>query len=174
MRAAYQAILWILAAFAFANQAHAETGYDLWLRYQPLDAGTVQRVAPKLRYVVADGSRPTVRAALDELDRGLAGLIGSAPAHASAVQGEGGVVLATAGSPLLAGMKLPLAALGREGFLLRTATIGGARVTLIAANSDTGLLYGSFRLLKLLQLREPIDALDVQDAPKLQLRALDH
>jgi alpha-glucuronidase len=174
MQAAYRAILWILAAFAFANQAHAETGYDLWLRYQPLDAGTVQRVAPKLRYVVADGSRPTVRAALDELDRGLAGLIGSAPAHASAVQGEGGVVLATAGSPLLAGMKLPLASLGREGFLLRTATIGGAKVTLIAANSDTGLLYGSFRLLKLLQLRQPIDALDVQDAPKLQLRVLDH
>jgi alpha-glucuronidase len=174
MRAAYQAILWILAAFALANQAHAETGYDLWLRYQPLDAGTVQRVAPKLRYVVADGSRPTVRAALDELDRGLAGLIGSAPAHASAVQGEGGVVLATAGSPLLAGMKLPLAALGREGFLLRTATIGGAKVTLIAANSDTGLLYGSFRLLKLLQLRASINALDVQDAPKLQLRVLDH
>lgn len=174
MRAAYQAILWILAAFALANQAHAETGYDLWLRYQPLDAATVQRVAPKLRYVVADGSRPTVRAALDELDRGLAGLIGSAPAHASAVQGEGGVVLATAGSPLLAGMKLPLASLGREGFLLRTATIGGAKVTLIAANSDTGLLYGSFRLLKLLQLRAPIDALDVQDAPKLQLRVLDH
>ncbi len=174
MRATFQAILWILAAFAFANQAHAETGYDLWLRYQPLDAGTVQRVAPKFRYVVADGSRPTVRAALDELDRGLAGLIGSAPAHASAVQGEGGVVLATAGSPLLAGMKLPLAALGREGFLLRTATIGGGKVTLIAANSDVGLLYGSFRLLKLLQLRQPIDALDVQDAPKLQLRALDH
>ncbi|RSV43575.1 alpha-glucuronidase [Sphingomonas sp. ABOLE] len=174
MRAAYQAILWILATFAFANQAHAETGYDLWLRYQPLDASTVQRVAPKLRYVVADGSRPTIRAALDELDRGLAGLIGSAPAHASAVRGEGGVVLATAGSPLLAGMKLPLAALGREGFLLRTTTIGGAKVTLIAANSDTGLLYGSFRLLKLLQLRAPIDALDVQDAPKLQLRVLDH
>ncbi|WP_313537827.1 alpha-glucuronidase family glycosyl hydrolase [Sphingomonas sp.] len=174
MQAAYRAILWILAAFAFANQAHAETGYDLWLHYQPLDAGTVQRVAPKLRYVVADGSRPTVRAALDELDRGLAGLIGSAPAHASAVQGEGGVVLATAGSPLLAGMKLPLAALGREGFLLRTATIGGAKVTLIAANSDTGLLYGSFRLLKLLQLRASLDALDVQDAPKLQLRVLDH
>ncbi|MET3722474.1 alpha-glucuronidase family glycosyl hydrolase [Sphingomonas trueperi] len=174
MRAAYQAILWILAAFAFANQGHAETGYDLWLRYHPLDAGTVQRVAPKLRYVVADSSRPTVRAALEELDRGLAGMIGSAPAHAGAVQGEGGVVLATAGSPLLAGMKLPLAALGREGFLLRTATIGGAKVTLIAANSDTGLLYGSFRLLKLLQLRQPIDALDVQDAPKLQLRVLDH
>lgn len=174
MRAAIRAFLWIFAAFAVANQAHAETGYDLWLRYQPLDAATVQRVAPRLRYVVADGARPTVRAALDELDCGLAGLIGSAPAHASAVQGEGGVVLATAGSPLLKGLDLPLAALGREGFLIRSVTIGGARVTLIAANSDVGLLYGTFRLLKLLQLRQPIDALDLRDAPKLQLRALDH
>lgn len=174
MRAAFQAFLWVLAAFAFANQGHAETGYDLWLRYQPLDAARVQRVAPRLRYVVADDRRPTIRAALDELDRGLAGLIGSAPAHAGAVQGDGGVVLATAESPLLAGLNLPLASLGREGFLIRTTLIRGARVTLIAANSDVGLLYGSFRLLKLLQLRQSIDALDMRDAPKLQLRVLDH
>jgi alpha-glucuronidase len=174
MRAAFQAFLWVLAAFAFANQGHAETGYDLWLRYQPLDAARVQRVAPRLRYVVADDRRPTIRAALDELDRGLAGLIGSAPAHTGAVQGDGGVVLATAGSPLLAGLNLPLASLGREGFLIRSTMIHGARVTLIAANSDVGLLYGSFRLLKLLQLHQSIDALDVRDAPKLQLRVLDH
>lgn len=174
MRAAFQAFLWVLAAFAFANQGHAETGYDLWLRYQPLDAARVQLVAPRLRYVVADDRRPTIRAALDELDRGLAGLIGSAPAHAGAVQGDGGVVLATAGSPLLAGLNLPLASLGREGFLIRSTLIHGARVTLIAANSDVGLLYGSFRLLKLLQLHQSIDALDVRDAPKLQLRVLDH
>lgn len=174
MRAAFQAFLWVLAAFAFANQGHAETGYDLWLRYQPLDAARVQLMAPRLRYVVADDRRPTIRAALDELDRGMAGLIGSAPAHAGAVQGDGGVVLATAGSPLLAGLNLPLASLGREGFLIRSTLIHGARVTLIAANSDVGLLYGSFRLLKLLQLHQSIDALDVRDAPKLQLRVLDH
>nr|WP_066723369.1 alpha-glucuronidase family glycosyl hydrolase [Sphingomonas pituitosa] len=161
-------------AVAMAGQGHAETGYDLWLRYQPLEAATVRRVAPRLRYVVAEAGRPTVRAALEELDRGLAGLIGSAPAHARTVQGEGGVVLATAGAPLLKGLDLPLAPLGREGFLIRSVTIGGTRVTLIAANSDVGLLYGSFRLLKLVQLRESLDALDVRDAPKLQLRALDH
>lgn len=174
MRAVLGAILWLLATFALASPAQAETGYDLWLRYPPLDAATVQRVAPRLRYVVADDSRPTVRAAVTELDRGLAGLIGASPAHARSVAGEGGVVLAAAGSPLLNGLQLPLAGLGREGFLLRSATIGGARVTLIAANSDAGLLYGSFRLLKLLQLGQPIDSLDVRDAPKLQLRVLDH
>ncbi|WP_174539108.1 alpha-glucuronidase family glycosyl hydrolase [Sphingomonas pituitosa] len=174
MRAAVRALLCIWMAVAMAGQGHAETGYDLWLRYQPLEAATVRRVAPRLRYVVAEAGRPTVRAALEELDRGLAGLIGSAPAHARTVQGEGGVVLATAGAPLLKGLDLPLAPLGREGFLIRSVTIGGTRVTLIAANSDVGLLYGSFRLLKLVQLRESLDALDVRDAPKLQLRALDH
>lgn len=174
MRQAIRALWWIWAAFACAAQAYAETGYDLWLRYTPLDAATVQRVAPRLRYVVADTAQPGIRAAVDELDRGFAGLIGSAPAHATAVRGEGGVVLATAGSSLLQGLALPLDSLGREGFLIRSISIAGARVTLIAANSDTGLLYGSFRLLKLLQLRAPIDALDVRDAPKLQLRVLDH
>ncbi len=174
MRRKFWALVAVFCAFLAANQACADTGYDLWLRYQPLDAATVQRVAPRLRYVVADTGRPSVRAAVDELDRGLAGMIGASPAHARAVQGEGGVVLATAGSPLLKGLTLPLDALGREGFLLRSTTIGGARVTLIAANSDVGLLYGSFRLLKLLQLRQPIDALDLRDSPKLQLRALDH
>ncbi|WP_010544717.1 alpha-glucuronidase family glycosyl hydrolase [Sphingomonas elodea] len=174
MRRIFQALFTVFCALVLANQAHAETGYDLWLRYHPLDAATVQRIAPRLRYVVADTSRPTIRAAVDELDRGLAGLIGTAPAHATAMRGEGGVMLATAGSPVLAGLNLPLAALGREGFLIRSTTIAGARVTLIAANSDVGLLYGSFRLLKLAQLRESLDALDVRDAPKLQLRALDH
>ncbi|NLS27252.1 Extracellular xylan exo-alpha-(1-_2)-glucuronosidase [Sphingomonas sp. S2M10] len=174
MRAVLGAILWLLATFALARPAHAETGYDLWLRYQPRDAATVRRVAPRLRYVVADGSGPTVRAAVAELDRGLAGLIGSSPVHARAVSGKGGVVLATAGSPLLKGMALPLGSLGREGFLIRSASIRGAQVTLIAANSDVGLLYGTFRLLKLVQLGEPVDALDVQDAPRLQLRVLDH
>lgn len=174
MRRAVVALLWVLAALAGATQAQAETGYDLWLRYQPLGAARVRAVAPRLRYVVAEGDRPMVRAALDELDRGLAGLIGSAPAHAARIQGEGGLVLATSGSPLLAGLNLPLAGLGREGYLIRSVRIGGRAVTLIAANGDAGLLYGSFRLLALLQTGGAIDGLDLADAPRLQLRVLDH
>lgn len=169
-----RSILAISLAMAFAQQGHAETGYDLWLRYAPLAPAESQRVSPHLRYVVADATRPTLAVAQEELDRGLAGMLGTAPRHAARVEGNGGIVLATVGSPLLAGLNLPLADLGREGFLIRSVTIGGARVILIAANSDVGVLYGSFRLLKLLQLRAPIDALDVRDAPKLKLRALDH
>jgi alpha-glucuronidase len=174
MRRILLAILSVFCGFGVPNQGYAETGYDLWLRYQRLESRLVERYAPLLRYTVADTGRPTLRAAVDELDRAIAGLTGTAPAHRDAITGAGGVVIATAGSPVLRGIDLPLGTLGREGFVLRSATIGGARVTLVAANSDIGALYGVFRLLKLIQTHQPIDRLDIVDAPKLQLRMLDH
>ncbi|MHA6720089.1 alpha-glucuronidase family glycosyl hydrolase [Sphingomonas sp. RS6] len=168
------AVLCVFCGFGVPNQGYAETGYDLWLRYERLDPPLADRYAPMLRYTVGDASRPTLRAALDELDRGIAGLTGTAPAHRDAVAGTGGIVVAVAGAPILRGLDLPLARIGREGFVLRTVTIGGARVTLVAANSDVGALYGAFRLLKLIQTHQPIDRLDIVDAPKLKLRMLDH
>jgi alpha-glucuronidase len=36
------------------------------------------------------------------------------------------------------------------------------------------VLYGVFRFLKLIQTRQPLDALDISDAPKLKVRVLDH
>lgn len=169
-----RSIIAVLLALTFAAPGHAETGYDLWLRYAPLAPGQAQRYAPHFRYLVADTTRPTLAAAVQELDRGLGRMLGSPPAHAGAVRGNGGIVLATADSPLLSGLDLPLAPLGREGFLIRSVAMPGGRVILVAGNSDAGVLYGTFRLLRLLQLQQPIDALAVADAPKLQLRVLDH
>ena len=45
---------------------------------------------------------------------------------------------------------------------------------MIAANSDVGVLYGAFRLLRLIQTRQPIDRLDLADAPRLERRLLNH
>ncbi|MET0980527.1 MAG: alpha-glucuronidase family glycosyl hydrolase, partial [Telluria sp.] len=68
--------------------------------------------------------------------------------------------------------------LGREGYLVRRARLDGVPVTLIAANSDIGLLYGSFAWLRQVQLgagqglgREQA-ALASQ--PTLPLRVLNH
>jgi alpha-glucuronidase len=61
-------------------------------------------------------------------------MIGYAPVRRETVTGDGAIVLGTAKSPLIAPLGLPLAELGPEGFLIRSATIGGKRVTVIAAN----------------------------------------
>jgi alpha-glucuronidase len=50
----------------------------------------------------------------------------------------------------------------------------GMKVTTISANSDVGVLYGTFALLRMMQTRQPIDRLDVRSTPKLSLRVLNH
>lgn len=170
----FLAFLLLLVSMMLPAGARAETGYDLWLRYQPVEREWRQRYGAAAAYAVAPGRGPTIDAALDELRRGLEGMLGQAPVRRDTVTGDGGIVLGTAKSPLIAALGLPLAGLGPEGYLIRSATINGKRVTVIAANQDVGVLYGVFRFLKLIQTRQPIDALDLADAPRLKVRVLNH
>jgi alpha-glucuronidase len=162
----------LLAACA-ALPASAEDGYDLWLRYRPMEAAAAAQYAPHAVAVVG-GDSPTLRAAESELERGLGGLLGRPVGMAPAV-GDGDIVLGTPqGSALVRGLNLNLAKLGTEGYLIESTTIDGHPVTVIAANNDVGVLYGAFRLLRQVQTRKPIDRLDIADAPKIRIRILNH
>jgi alpha-glucuronidase len=167
------AFLMLALSLVLPAHAAAETGYDLWLRYRPVEAVWKERYAGRVtHYTVA--ARPTVIAAANELRRGVEGMLGYDPVWRETVMGDGAVVLGTGASPLIAPLKLPLARLGPEGYLIRSATIAGKRVTVIAGNTDVGVLYGVFRFLKLIQMREPLDNLDIADAPRLAVRVLNH
>ena len=52
--------------------------------------------------------------------------------------------------------------------------VAGKRATVIAANTDIGVLYGVFRLLQLLQTGQPIDAVSLVEAPRIRHRLLNH
>jgi len=168
------AILSALLVFAASNQAHAEDGYDLWLRYRPLPESQQKQYAARLTHFVAPTHRPTILAAAEELQRGLEGLIGYRIVQRETVMGDGAVLVTTKGSPLLEGVDLPFDRIGAEGYLIRSIALYGKRVTVIAGNSDVGALYGVFALLKRIQLGQPIDSLDLTDAPRLRVRVLDH
>ncbi|WP_200909747.1 MULTISPECIES: alpha-glucuronidase family glycosyl hydrolase [unclassified Sphingomonas] len=159
-----------LAGMLWSAPACAEDGYDLWLRYRASPATTAQ--AAVATGVVRDERDPTIDLAAAELARGLSGLIGRSVGE-SAI-GDGSVVIGTPRSPRIAALRLPLEGLGREGYVLRSATIDGRRVTVVAANAPVGVLYGSFRLLRTLQTGASIAALNVRDRPKLDLRLLNH
>jgi len=164
-----------LLALALLPVAQAEDGYELWLRYRPLEAGQQLRYRPHLAQLVAPASTPTQRVAREELLRGLGGLLGQAPAVADAPSAAGAVLVGTPASlPALEGLGLDLEGLGDEGYLIRSVELDGRPATVVAANSDVGALYGSFHLLRLLQTRQPLDALDLRQAPKVKLRVLNH
>src|SRR5690606_21779944 len=72
---------WLLAAGGLQT-VHAEDGYDLWLRYRPVEAAVAADYRARLVPVVAPATNATQRATRDELVRGLGGLLGKAPAEA--------------------------------------------------------------------------------------------
>jgi alpha-glucuronidase len=161
-------------ALCAGSAALAEDGYELWLRYHPLAAARQAEIRAVLHSLVVPGRSPTLAAATAELDRALAGMAGSPLAHADAPASGALLVATPAQSPAVAALNLPLAKLGDEGYLIRQLVLGGAPVTLIAANSDVGLLHGSFHLLRLIQTGVPLRGLDIASAPRLTLRVLDH
>jgi alpha-glucuronidase len=52
--------------------------------------------------------------------------------------------------------------------------VDGRPATVVAASTDLGALYGTFRLLRLFQTRQPVEALRIADHPHIGLRLLDH
>jgi alpha-glucuronidase len=165
MRFLIAALLLLLAA-----PARAEDGYDLWLRYRPVEPSALAQYRPLAAAVVSEGASPTLDAARAELTQGLSGLLDK-KVTAGAMT-DGAVVIGTpASSPLVAGLKLPLAPLGPDGYLIRSVTLSGHPATVIAANSDIGVLYGSFAFLRLIQTRASVAHLDIASAPSIQIRA---
>jgi alpha-glucuronidase len=154
-----------------------EDGYELWLRYRPLPAAQRERLVAAVNSIVSlSPDTPTLRAARDELRRGLGGMLGRAPAAIAAPR-DGSLVLARAASlPASSNLLASLRGLGDQGYLVQRTRLGGANVTLIAANSDIGLLYGSFAWLRELQAHgaSSLDAMAISSAPRLPLRILDH
>jgi len=164
----HRLLLACLAAMLFALPAASEDGYDLWLRYQPSAPGPV-------RELVAGAGSPTLEAAQRELVRGLSGLAG-APIPVVREPGQSGAVLfgTPRSSALIAGLSLGLERAGDEGYVIRSTSIGGHAVTVIAANSDVGALYGAFHFLRLLQTGQGSQSLDLVSQPRTKLRVLDH
>jgi alpha-glucuronidase len=174
-RAAVRALFCLAVALLPAAPAAAEDGYDLWLRYVPVQAALADGYGAHATELAIAADTPTARATRDELQRGLRGLLGQAPPAGVRATRAGALLVGTpASSPQVKALGLDLSGLGEAGYLLRSVRIDGRPATVVAANSDLGALYGAFHYLRLLQTEQPVDALDVREAPKLQVRVLNH
>jgi len=168
-------VLFMLLLFPTAR---AEDGYELWLRYHPIsDRALRAHYAASISEMLVAGESPTANAVRDELRRGLRGLLGTDIPFVQAATRERVLVAGTpATSAFIAslGLASDLKSVGDEGYLIRTVQRDGKRATVIAANTDIGVLYGTFHFLRLLQTHQPIDTLAIAQAPRIQRRVLNH
>lgn len=154
--------------------AAAEDGHRLWLRYDPVESLLRQHYRRMANEIVVDAKGASATVVEAELERGLSGLLAGRIAIGSQVDRDGAIVLALGNDPKLQSLHLVTSDLGSEGFLLRSARLHGHSATFIVANSNNGLLYGTFALLRRVQMREPVDQLNIRSAPAYPLRILDH
>ncbi|MBN8878136.1 MAG: alpha-glucuronidase [Sphingobacteriales bacterium] len=169
-------LLLIYSLYVFA--AKAETGYDLWLRYKPVENKILlQSYRKSITTIITKGSSETMKIANDELMNGLSGLLQIKINNSTAVNRDGSVIAGTPGSSTLisqAGIDGLLQKTGEEGYIIVTKIINGKKCILISGNSDKAVLYGSFHFLRLLQTEQSVQHLNILSVPRIQHRMLNH
>lgn len=169
--------LFLLLFILLAYPSIAEDGYRLWQRYEQVkDQRLLEDYRKALEEVVVFGNSPTVDIIKSELEQGLGGLLGVTFSIKDKSDKHGLIVGTPANSKLIASLKLgnKLTDLGEEGYLILTKKDKKKNLIIVAANTDIGMLYGSFHFLRLIQTYEDISNLSIASQPKIQHRILNH
>jgi alpha-glucuronidase len=149
-----------LCVFALPLSAAAETGYDAWLRYAPIDDDITKARYDALPAVVsAPGDSVVIAAAQQELIRGVRGLLGRTLRAETSLPRENAILLGTfATLKQIIPAFNPASDIKDDGYVLQTVQVGGRAYLIIGAANERGVLYGSFALLRKLALHEAIGA----------------
>ncbi|MFL6275318.1 MAG: alpha-glucuronidase family glycosyl hydrolase [Blastocatellia bacterium] len=166
----------LLNAIAPASPQPRAAGYDAWLRYDAVDERAIRQTYDRLpAVVVALDESPVIKAAREEMWRGVRGMLDRSLRVESRLPDEDAIVLGTI--DLLRKMfpaLSPSAALTADGFWLKSMKRGGHAYLIVTGVNDRGVLYGVFALLRRMALGEAVDALDVQENPYAGVRMLNH
>lgn len=152
----------LLAIFlleACSPQKSDSGGYDLWLDYMPIRQTVLQKEYAKLCSSVSLPESKYKTVISTELTRAFEGLLGISPELTD--ENRAGILLSIDGS---------LDELGSEGYMIQ----GDSTNVSIRAAGDAGLLYAAFRLIREIQVGNPLGSLNIKEVPAYNLRMLNH
>jgi alpha-glucuronidase len=156
---------------------HAENGYELWLRYQPVsDIALLASYKQKITGIQLNGNSPTLQVIKEELSQAFPGLLKSSVPFVTSINNGTLLIGTVSASPQIKNLGLDekLKKAGDEGYLIISKTINGRSCIVITGNTDKAVLYGVFGFLRLLQNQQSIQSLDILSSPLLKLRLLNH
>jgi len=187
----------VVLVLAGSTCVQAEDGYECWLRYRPVaDPALLERYRELASEIVVVGDSPVLDAAGRELYQGLSHMLNQRVSLVKQIAHNGTVVVGSLDSSLDAmahnrssvdalnaaqlvsaigdGGTFGKEKLGPEGFTIRSTITFGRHVIAIFGQTDRGALYGTFHLLRLIQTRQPIGKLDIENRPDCPLRVVNH
>jgi alpha-glucuronidase len=159
-----------------SHVGNAESGYELWLRYKPLPKAALAKTYIPLSKVCLQANSATTKVIEQELLRAFGGMLGLQPIIHKGFSESTALYIV----PMDVAIKHQWASeteaisLGKEGYKMKSVTFQGKQRLVITANSDAGLLYGTFDLLRLISMQQPISGLNKVSKPSLHWRMLNH
>lgn len=171
----------LFALFVFSLSsltAQVPDGYELWLGYDKMDDSQLVTEYKNLTHSIyfANGS-DILNNAKKELEKGTLGLLGETLLYTDSWSSSNSLVVAKKSDlteSLAKSVENDLKKIGGEGFIIKRAQQKGKEVLLITANEDIGILYGVFRFLHLMKTQQDLTKVNLVDAPKVDLRMLNH
>ena len=147
-------------------EATAENGSQLWLRFASVNANKntfSELVGDPASFAVKEFKSAWALMTNEEL-------------VVNNVVSDNCLLLADSKNQFVKSLKLnnELKKIGSEGYLIRSTKINGKNTTLVTANTPNGLLYGTYHLLRLIQMGELSNQLDIVESPTYSLRILNH
>ncbi|WP_018472776.1 alpha-glucuronidase family glycosyl hydrolase [Echinicola pacifica] len=158
----------------------ANDGYRLWLQYAPIEKSDLaEGYKQQLQQIYLSNTSATMQVIQDELDLALGKMLALSPRYSSSNNSStapGLIIASPSQRPSLNEMitSEEYAALGEEGYLLRTISNGKKTQILITGNTDIALLYGTYELLRKLQTHSSLEKINLQSSPKTAIRVLNH
>ena len=152
-----------------------QPGYRGWLDYSRIEDEQLRTgYAHYGSSITVLGDSPILQSAAEELTAALASLLGSEPVRQeSLLPGDDfqGIVAGTRDALKQSQLEgVTQEELGDEGYEIRTID----RAVVLSADSDRGVLYAVFHLLRLIQTGEPIAQLQITERPSNELRMINH
>lgn len=123
--------------------------------------------------VYFEGNSDKLQVAKDELHRGVFGMLGQKLEFTDTFSDDNTLTIASAknlNTDLSALLEKELKNLGDEGFIIKSIN----NLLVVTANTDQGILYGTYKLLMLMQENQDLSAINRVEKPKIDLRILNH
>lgn len=177
---AAQAKLLYIISFLLVLNSNAQSleDYDLWMGYSKIEDPVILSEYHKYtKAIFFDNRSAVLETAQKELLQGIDGLLGQPPKMQDSLSLLNTMWVSkkmNLGKGIVDKLQVDFERIGKEGFIIKSVSVDGKNILLISANEDIGILYGVFKFLQLMKMYKSFEGINIVDAPKIELRMLNH
>lgn len=174
----HKTVFILISFLSLVAQSQNLNDYKLWLKYNKIENQDLSQAYSKTTnavYIANIGD--VIKNAKRELSLALPQMLGTQINYESSITSETTLIIDIFNNlpkDLKLAVKKNIENINKEGFIIQSISRNNTPLTIITSKEEIGLLYGTFRFLREMQMHENISAKTIVDSPKIQLRMLNH